>query len=247
MIKSAVLFPIALVLGATIARGPGAQAAPTAIIACQPISTPGSYVLANNLFTGGTCLGITASSVTIDLAGFEITSVSGSGIVAATSTTGITVRNGSIVSPRAIGVDLSRADGSIVEGLRVQIFQQGGIDAKGIVRGNTVFGVGPGGVSGLPGTIGISASGTVTDNYVSSVTDGISADGTVRGNTAVNNHRGIIVSVGSTVTGNTATGNNGAGIVANCPANLIGNTAVNNGTNFMTIGSGCFTTDNLFF
>jgi len=68
MKKSAALFPIVFALGATIVAGPGAQAAPTAITACQTISQPGSYVLANNLFNpnfAATCLIITASDVSL--------------------------------------------------------------------------------------------------------------------------------------------------------------------------------------
>jgi hypothetical protein len=42
--------PIALALGATIlVPGPGAQAEPTAITACQTINQPGPYVVANDI------------------------------------------------------------------------------------------------------------------------------------------------------------------------------------------------------
>jgi hypothetical protein len=48
---------------------------PTEIEKCQTISKPGSYKLINNLKAGNNadCLVITASFVTIDLAGFTIT------------------------------------------------------------------------------------------------------------------------------------------------------------------------------
>jgi hypothetical protein len=105
------LFPIAAVLGATIALGPGAQAAPTAITACQTISQPGPYVLANDIFSPANCLVITAND-TIDLAGFQIVSARGDGIHAS-SASGITVRNGSIVGG-GTGVYLA-GEGSIVE------------------------------------------------------------------------------------------------------------------------------------
>jgi hypothetical protein len=108
MKRLAALF--ALALGATILVAEhDAQAAPTAITACQTISQPGSYQLANNLLNnfGVTCLVITTSFVTIDLAGFSIFADPrrGVGIKAAPSSgqlEGIAVRNGSIS-----GVDLS--------------------------------------------------------------------------------------------------------------------------------------------
>jgi hypothetical protein len=43
---------------------------PIPIKACQTISQPGSYELANNLTSSGDCLVIAANFVTIDLAGF---------------------------------------------------------------------------------------------------------------------------------------------------------------------------------
>jgi hypothetical protein len=234
------LFPIAFVLGATIVPGPGAQAAPTAITTCQTISESGSYVLANNISTTGDCLMITASDVTIDLAGFHIAS-RGTAIEASINTNSIAVRNGSI-SVSGFGVSLP-GDGSIVEGLRIASagLRSEGIVAKGIVRGNTVLG----GV--FPMQSGIIASGTVTDNYVSGVVQGIGirADGTVRGNTAIDNTRGIMVGVGSTVIGNTATNKSVSGIQASCPTNLTDNTAVNNGTNLVLNGDGCNKTNNV--
>jgi hypothetical protein len=132
----AVLVPIVLALAAIILapRG-GAQAqdareeGPFEIQKCRTIEKPGSYKLVNNLtFTGttGTCLTITASFVTIDLAGFTITGPGPAfvfppngptGIVAGNDRTGIAVRDGTI-SGFFRDVDLG-SDGSIVEGLRV--------------------------------------------------------------------------------------------------------------------------------
>ena len=170
--RPAALFPILLALGIVIlaprsgARAQDAQEGPREIEKCRTIDRPGSYKLVNDLnFTGttGTCLTITASSVTIDLAGFTISgpgippglgATGTTAIAAGTETTGIVVRNGSI-SGFFIGVVLG--DGSIVEGLRV--IGVGcrcllGIGAKGIVRGNTVIGI-----AGTPGEgIGISAT-----------------------------------------------------------------------------------------
>ena len=109
MTRPAVVFPIALALGAVIlAPTAGArEEGPIEIEKCQTISQPGSYKLVNNLTfkgpPGGICLSITAS---FDLAGFAITNAhpddpgnpSGTaGIFAADDHgRGITVRNGSI-------------------------------------------------------------------------------------------------------------------------------------------------------
>jgi hypothetical protein len=153
MRRPAALFPLALAFGATIlalvagAQAQDAREGPREIEKCQTISKPGSYRLVNNLtFSGttGTCLNITASFVTIDLAGFTISGPGFAGFPATTAigaghdTTGNAVRNGSI-SGFSSGVDLG-GDGSIVEGLHVA----GpcpcllGIGATGIVKGNTV-------------------------------------------------------------------------------------------------------------
>jgi parallel beta-helix repeat protein len=229
MRRQAALFPIALAFGVTVVvSGQGAQAAPTAITACQAIRQPGSYVLANNLDFpdgNGNCLTITVASVTLNLAGFSISGngprTQGAGILAigsgATPFGGIVVRNGSI-SNFGVGVDLSFAEGSIVEGLRVLNNGLFGMDAHGIVRGN----IAPDNVTG------IIASGTVTGNY------------------ATGNQSGIAITVpsGSSVIGNTATGNQ-IGIAVNCPANLTDNTATNNVTNLVLNGEGCHDEDNV--
>jgi hypothetical protein len=210
---------IALALGALIlASRPGAHAqdwrqeGPIEIDKCQTISQPGSYKLVNNLTfngpSGSACLLITASFVTIDLAGFTITGTSPVGpgpipppfpiaINAGDNTTGITVRNGSISGNFSDGVVLS-GDGSIVEGLRVSNATALGITARGIVRGNTAVGI---------GAAGIDTNGLITGNYVSGAQSGIVAVGTVIGNTVTNAvERGIVVGCPSNVTDNTATG-----------------------------------------
>jgi parallel beta-helix repeat protein len=247
MRQPAALFPIVLALGAMM-LAPGAGAQPTAITACQTISQPGPYVVANDIesFEANACLTITTDRVTIDLAGFSVGGRN-SGIRAIISSgflQGITVRNGSVFSRFGSALDLEEADGSIVEGvhaLLVSLVPGAGILAHGIVRGNTF--VGPPHGAG----VGISAFGVVTDNYVSGLSEGtgIVASGTVRGNTAMNNAIGIVVSAGSTAIGNTATGNRDAGIKADCPSNLTDNTAVNNGTNLVLNGEGCHNEDNV--
>jgi hypothetical protein len=259
MRRPATFFPIFLLtIGALVLAPTGAARAdapgegPIEIDKCQTISQPGSYRLVNNIHSttngvpGGNCLVITAITVTIDLAGFSIGTDRGTGVSAVQGTRGITVRNGSMSASRGAAVALD-GDGSIVEGLRIDLTEASGISAKGIVRGNTV-------TNFDGGDTGISASGSITDNYVSGMTvgvggglrldTGISAEGTVRGNTVLNCLRGLIVSPGSTVIGNTAT-DTVTGIEANCPANLTDNTAVNNGTNLVLSGSGCNNTNNV--
>ena len=231
----AALFSIAFALGA-IVLAPGAVARePTVITACQTISQPGRYLLAHSLLinNGGPCLVITASGVTIDLDGFSVEAGENAIQVGlgGPPVQGITVKNGSVASQNGSAVLLG--DGSKVTGLHVFTGKIGaGIFANGIVRGNVVkvISVAP----------AISASGTVTDNFVSgSLTAGISANGIVRGNTATNNLVGIEVSAGSEVIDNTAADNTKTGIQVECPSNVIDNTAVNNGTNLVLIGQGC--------
>ena len=232
MARPAAVFTIMLALGAMIfaplagARADGREEGPFEIEKCQTISKSGSYK--HGPSPPGVCLDITTNAVTIDLAGFTI---SGPGVTLFNNTTaiaagpdsfGITVRNGSI-SGFDTGVDLE-GNGSIVEGLRV--FSIGtGIIAAGIVRGNAVVGV-----SGRR-TPGISATGTVTGNYVTSF-----------------RIAGILIGQGSTVIGNTSTNNApapGFGIEVFCPSNVTDNTAVNNLTNLFLIGDGCNNTNNV--
>jgi hypothetical protein len=246
MRKPTTPFKIVLALAAIIlapcggARAQDAREGPTEIDKCQMINQPGSYKLVNNLtFTGpnnGTCLSITENFVTIDLAGFTISSSSGGSlsnftiaIAAGNDTEGITVRNGSI-SGFGSGV-VFRGSNSIVEGLHVGgpcPCQGDGIVAVGIVRGNTVS------VATAPDTlqVGIIATGVVSGNYAFG-----------------NRGTGMTVGQGSTVIGNTVTdtgGFPGQGLVVSCPSNVTNNTAVNNpGGNLVLNGQGCNNTNNV--
>jgi hypothetical protein len=218
-------------------------AAQNLITACQTISQPGAYALANNLTASGDCLVITTDFVTIDLAGFVITGNStGSGITVPPVigvVRGIAVRNGSI-RDFVNGVDLSVVDGSIVEELRVFDNGRNGIWAFGIARSNTVQN---------NGGFGILVRGTVTGNYVAENQIGLlgGEGSTVSGNTAIRNSlQGIGAGAGSTVTGNTAVDNREFGIIVACPSNVIGNTATNNPSgNLVLNGQGCNSINNL--
>ena len=235
MHRSAALFPIVLSLGATLLiPAKCAQAddtrdfGPTPIKRCQTIDQPGSYVLVKNLTATGDCLVITASFVTIDLAGFAIfgPGIAGqpAGVVAAQpNVDDIAVRNGSISGFYA-GIHLvSRS--SVVEEVRASSNGGAGIVANGIVRNNTA----------------------VNNSFT-----GIAASGVVTGNFAGDNGTGFNVgadspSIPSTVIGNTATGNRNAGFSVTCPSNLIDNTASANGQNLQTFGMGCNFVNNLGF
>ena len=218
------VFTIALALGAIIsARVTGAKAqdareeGPFEIDKCQTIDKSGSYKLVRNLTflgTNGACLMITASGVTLDLAGFTISGhtsgfATSTAILASGDLRGIAVQNGSL-SGFQTGVNLGSATGSLVEKLRViditRTLQPTGIIASGIVRSNSVLGpLGPN-----PVGTGISVTGTLTGNYVT---------GTATG---------MLIGRGSTVSDNTATDNRQFGFLVTCPSNVTDNTAVNN-------------------
>ncbi len=70
----------------------------TPILACGTVSTPGSYYVTQNLSLTGTgiCIDITASNVTIDLMGFELSGV-GVGIgIATRSNSNVEIKNGTV-------------------------------------------------------------------------------------------------------------------------------------------------------
>jgi hypothetical protein len=170
---------------------------------------------------------ITADAVTIDLAGFSIIGqqAGGAGIHADPFLQGIAVRNGSI-SGFTDGVGLEQDTGSIVEGMRVfgttPEMSGTGIIAQGIVKGNTVSGI----------NTGIQAiTGTITDNHIENVVDG------------------ILAQAGSTVIGNTVIGNtvirNTAGLLVTCPSNVTNNTATGSSNNLVLFGEGCNITNNV--
>ena len=241
------VFTIALALGAIIfapLTGAKAQDAreegPFEIEKCQTIDKSGSYKLVRNLtFSGssGACLMITASGVTLDLAGFTISGhtsgfATSTAILASGDLRGIAVQNGSL-SGFQTGVNLGSATGSLVEKLRVIDITRTlpatatGIIASGIVRSNSVLG--PLG-TGIPVGTGISATGMLTGNYVT---------GTATG---------MLIGRGSTVSDNTATDNRLFGFFVTCPSNVTDNTALNNSDGNLvleTARGSCNTTNNV--
>lgn len=192
------------------------------------ISSAGSYRLTGSLTvpdenTDGIL--ISASSVGIDLNGFEIagptscinspltcTPATGSGTgvgVASVSVVDVSVVNGSIRGMGLRGVNLG--DYSIVTDLQVSSIRAVGIDVgvSSIVRHNRVTSVGNAGIFTGAGAV-------VTGNAVSAGgSSGISTSSgsTISGNSAYQNQSdGIITSSGSTVAGNLSYSNGGDGI-----------------------------------
>jgi hypothetical protein len=108
---------------------------------------------------------------------------------------------------------------------------------------------------GIFGSFGISATGIVRGNTVRFIGTGpggpgrgISATGIVTGNFVSENGHGMEIGAGSTVIGNTALGNRVDGITVDCPSNVTDNTAVangNGGPNLILNGHGCNNTNNV--
>jgi parallel beta-helix repeat protein len=189
------------------------------------LTTAGSYRLTSNLTvpdenTGGIL--VSASSISIDLNGFEIVRSGCEGVIAAncTPTTGsgwgvafgspnvrgVSVKNGSITGMGGPGIDLGNQ--SEVTNLRVRWNRLGGI----IVNNGS----------------------TVTGNSV-----------------MTNGGRGISAHWGSTVSGNTVFGNGNDGINGGDGCTIVGNTAYNNGDTIgattddgIECGSGCIVRGN---
>jgi parallel beta-helix repeat protein len=86
------------------------------------ITSPGSYYLTQNLTgsAGNSGIVIDADNVTVDLNGFEVAGVpgSGAGIVVINSHVNVSVINGTVRGWGASGVELQTADGGLVANLR---------------------------------------------------------------------------------------------------------------------------------
>jgi parallel beta-helix repeat protein len=211
------------------------------------ITEPGSYRLSSNLVVSGStdAIDIVTSDVTLDLNGFSI-SGPGTSAVSGTSTpiTGVAVRNGTI-SGLISGITLSNCTGCSVQQMLVKTTTNG-INAgpNALISSNVVTGG-----SGIGTGIVAGTNSLINGNTVSGSTYGIQGgtNSTVSGNTVSNSYSaGIYVGEYSTVSGNTATSNY-YGIVVDCPVNLLGNTALANGSEniFYRTGSGCHSANNL--
>lgn len=189
---------------------------------------------------------------------------------------GISVRNGTVVNFH-FGINLRSSNQSDVEQIRALNNDHAGIlvGDSSIVSGNVASGNGASVGNGVGINTGafttISRNNTSNnhgdgigassdDTIVENTSSGNTANGidvtpgcTISGNTTdANGGIGIVATNGdgpnnSTISGNTAYLNGTAGIFVNCPANLVGNTALGNASgsnNISTNGSGCTRANN---
>ena len=194
------------------------------------ISEPGSYRLSSNLIVKEaslTVIEITASDVTIDLAGFSI--------IGPNTCTGTPVECS--ISFGGIGVKAVADEGPSPENVRVMNGTVRGMGGHGIrMMGNgtvvervhSVSNGGPGIVVGM---------GTIVDSVALFNGSGAAVVGfMVRGTVAMNNTFGIFIRPGGVATGNSAIANAATGLSVQCPAVVVGNTTTNNGTNVQLSG-----------
>jgi hypothetical protein len=217
--------PLLVVAALLLATAVGADAADgiQSIGSCQTIDKPGSYVLAKNLTARETCLVITASFVTVDLAGYTI-SGNGTGVGITNGgggfdTTGvgpfeITIRNGTVTNFEN-GVHLD-GRGHVVESIRavnnvqigIHLVSAPGMPGDGVLRNN---------VASRNGLVGLRA-----------IQNGAGGGWSIVGNTANSN-------------GPTA---GGEGIIVTCPSAVLHNTATGNAANIVPQSGGCTLAEN---
>jgi len=214
------------------------------------IKEAGSYRLSGNLVVSGgaNAINIAVGNVTLDLNGFTISGPGSSAISGgATPITAVSIRNGTI-SGLSSGVNLGNCTGCSVQQMIIENGPNGiNVGPGAMVRSNLITGLTRGFVLGNGIVAGVYS--TIVGNTVTASTFGIQAasNSTVSGNT-VSNSYSVAINAGtySTVSGNTATNSN-TGILVNCPANLLGNTALANafGNISYNSGSGCNSVNNL--
>jgi Right handed beta helix region len=239
------IFPIAAALA--LSSFGVAIAAPIAITACTTITQPGSYVLANNISTGGNCIVVSASFVTIDLNGFMMNgnTKGGSAILEqpGSALRAITVRNGAITAfaqavffPKSAGVVVERITAvgntgtAITAGDMATVrdsatHENGG---SGIQLG--LFSLVKGNASSENSGLGIfvSTGAQIVDNDV-----------------AHNGGVGINAGEGANVVHNVSRNNGTDGIFVQCPSAVVSNAATNNlGTNIVLLGGACVSDHN---
>lgn len=155
------------------------------------INQPGSYYLTTNL-TGPSGITIAANNVTLDLNGFELTSLpsAGNGIAVSGARTNVALRNGTIRSWPGAGINASNVSSGIFSGIRV--VQNG----SGLLAGpssliesctasfNTGVGIRGGPTSTIKncaahsnGGVGIASAGGVIENCVARQNRGGGIDG----------------------------------------------------------------------
>ncbi len=183
------------------------------------ITQSGSYVLTSNLtgVSGQPGIQVSADNVTIDLNGFTLQGVSGSGagIVSSTSPQhNVAILNGMIVNWAGHGIDLTNSSQSRIE--------------RVTVKGNGGHGILGGGQNGI--IRGCIARGNVDRGIVVPNVSGNGSVGLVEGCVAAaNGNGGILVWAGAVVSNCSALDNTGIGIIANNPgATIVNCTATNN-------------------
>jgi hypothetical protein len=233
-----------LVLAAAGLASP-VMAAPKNIKKCTTISASGSYVLSGPITAVGDCILVGADFVTINFNGFPLTgNGTGSAVKSAGGNRqGIRLANGTIKG-FVTGVDFGSTGTKItVENMHIIGNSNVGVGAneQSIVKDCVASGNGDG--------INVGSRSVVTGNDSSNNTASgfvVSVGSTIIGNTAgLNGNNGIAAGGSSTVLNNTAQANSNFGIAVTCPSNVIGNTANLNGTNLLLSGAGCNNSNNV--
>jgi hypothetical protein len=211
-----------------------AAAQPVSIAACGTISSPGSYVLTQNLTASGTaCLTVSASSVTLDLNGFRIQGTCCRAIITSSSSiSNLTVRNGTIRN-FATAV-LSSGSDTAVDSLSVINCTGAGLNlGRARVTNTIVINSGSDGIKAGAGSVIV--HNTVNGNHGNGIVTG--ANSTVTENRADSNQlAGISTGGSSALGGNSANSNLVSGLAVSCPSNVFFNTALNNPTDLSESG-----------
>ncbi len=212
------------------------------------ITQPGSYYVTGNItgVVGKHGIEITASGVTLDLMGFDLSGIPAMGSfdgvsVAANLLTNITIRNGSVRNWGDEGVDLASfgALNSAVIDIRASNNAGSGIAVGNgsAVTGCSAYGNTAAGITTSSGCaiIGCSAN----NNTGSGISAGIAS--AISGCSAYQNAaNGISFGSGSTITGSTAYQNAASGIFTNANGSTItGCTAAFNTGSGISAGIGC--------
>jgi parallel beta-helix repeat protein len=213
------------------------------------ITQPGSYYLTTNLSLVGPPAGrnginISASHVTLDLRGFALLGVAGSGNgvnvpAAPTYVTNLTIRNGTITGWGGLGVSAFTARNSQVLELR---FSQNGNHGVSVGDGSLVNGC----TARANGADGIRAESSCTVSGCSSsanLGDGINvwSGTTVSGcSSQGNTNDGIYCGTGCVISGNSVSANGTDGIQTSEDCRVSNNNCDQNGVNTATLGAGIY-------
>jgi hypothetical protein len=182
------------------------------------IDSSGSYYLGSNFDSTLGGITVSASNVTIDLAGWSLLGGTGTAILANAGTRNITLKDGSISAWSGDGADLSAASGCLVENVIVQ----GCTGGHGIRIGNNGI------VRNCISSNQTNGSGIFTGEF-----------GVVTACVGYNNSiNGIQVGSGSTVSGCTAADNANRGIEGLNTATIVNCSSIQNTGFGIAVGSG---------